>query len=669
MTYTFPPNTYANRVGAIVTADDWTDGNDTGFPVLTASFTFADGRIWGTGTLIDVSSSLGYPFLLGYRVRDWSDQVVPGDPYFVAPPPNPAVFQLCAQASNGGVGNVYSDLQTFFIPDTLRNTALHTVKFASYTAAFDSTQITSAHGLVTGLVVWPEFEIRNRHGGGLGLQTQFDASYATQAYGGFIVRDTLFGSRRTFKAFGCMLSCMAMANSYAGDSVTVLQLDKYLTLHNGYKPSTSVLLDVVGGQDPGATVTWTIQDGSKIKVGDTLVVEDPTAPIRTTPLVTLLAGPTSTQGTILRRHASGLIIPGMEGRAYGNVDPIVVSQGFSGDNGHPWHLSDLGVNPKVAPSLVDAALGDSLPVILQVVGTPTHYVMARGRRPSIGSGVARGTYLINDPGHSGVNRLNQHFDKKFFFGRSCVPDETAHYLLTSSVDDGVTFILQGGGRLGITTPDGHYLYYDDTSGAYSSDITDVEAWPDYNADLDDDDPANSDDPVDYVQLPSGSAGDYRVVVNPTSPSTVGLGATTADGSGSEVRDFVAYPLLSGQAAGFVVHVVQGASPSVQIDTLGTAAVGDLGGKHGIGLLVRPNPNHGAVEMVAEMSTRGRLRLQVFDVAGRLVATPFDGEVPAGQRIVKWEGRSGGSMGTHAGLYFVRMAAAGTVINRRFVVTR
>ncbi len=669
VTYTFPANTYANRVGAIVTADDWTDPTESTLPMLIASFTFADGRTWGTGTLYDINLDLGYPFLLYYRVRNWSDQVVPGDPDFVTKPLNPAVIELCAQASNGGVGNVYSDLQTFFIPDTLRNTALQTVTFASHTTAFDSTHITSAHGLVSGLVVWPDFEIRNRHGGGLGLQTQFDPSYATKAYGGFIVRDTLFGSRRTFKAFGCMLSCMAMANSNAGDTVTVLELNKYLALNNGFKPSTHILLDVVGGQDPGASVTWTILSGSKIKVGDTLVVEDPSAPIRTAPLVTLVAGPTPTQGTIIRRHASGVIGHGMKANAYGNVDPIVASRGFSGDKGYPWHLADLGVNPKVAPSLVDAALGDSLPVLLQVVGTPTHYVVARGRRPSMGSGFARGTYLINDPGHSGVVRLNQRFDNKYFFGRSCVPDDATHYLRTSSVEDAVTFILQGGGRLGITTPDGHFLYYDETSGTYAGDIADVEAWPDYNADLDDDDPANADDPVDYIQLPSGAAGDYRVIVSTSSPSTIGLGATTSDGSGSDVRDFVAYPLVSGQAAGFVVHVVQGASPSVQIDTLGTTSVGGAPGYTGLGLLIRPNPSRGSVEMVAEMPSRGRLRLEVYDVAGRLVARPFDGEVPAGQRVVKWDGRSGGSMATHTGLYFVRMTAGGNVISRRFVVTQ
>ena len=68
--YTFPPNTYASRVGAIVTADDWTNPSEGTLPMIIASFTFQDGRTWGTGTLYDVNLNLGYPFLLAYRVRN-----------------------------------------------------------------------------------------------------------------------------------------------------------------------------------------------------------------------------------------------------------------------------------------------------------------------------------------------------------------------------------------------------------------------------------------------------------------------------------------------------------------------------------------------------------------------------------------------------------------------
>jgi hypothetical protein len=66
ITYTLPPDTYANRVGAIVTANNWTTASDGTFPVLTASFTFSDGRQWGSGTSVDVPQNGGKALNLVY---------------------------------------------------------------------------------------------------------------------------------------------------------------------------------------------------------------------------------------------------------------------------------------------------------------------------------------------------------------------------------------------------------------------------------------------------------------------------------------------------------------------------------------------------------------------------------------------------------------------------
>ena len=122
VTYTFPPKTYANRVGAIVTANNWSlilrtlDSRSS--PPRLPSATEEPGaqELFSMSVqAVDTRSSCASG---GHKlVRP----VVPGDTNFVAKPLNPAVFPLCAQASNGGVGNVFSDVQTFFIPDTLRN--------------------------------------------------------------------------------------------------------------------------------------------------------------------------------------------------------------------------------------------------------------------------------------------------------------------------------------------------------------------------------------------------------------------------------------------------------------------------------------------------------------------------------------------------------------------
>ena len=306
VTYAFPASTYANRLATIITANDATDPLDFTLPVLTASFTFADGRQWGSGTSADVMSGAGRPFSLGNSIRNWSDQVSP-NPDFVDAPTAPGIFQLYAGAAMGGTGNVFSDLQHVSIPDTLRNTPVTSIKFSSYSF------ITSTTGLLTGLAAWPDFDIRNRHGGALSLQTQFAAAYANLPYGGYIVRDTLFGARKRIRTFGCLLSCMAMINSFFGDSVTVPELNKYLALNKGYDARTLCTLSTVSGQGPGSTVTWDVDKGANIAAGDTLLVEVPGQAF--TPLVTIVAG-SATSGTIIRRHTTGVLAMGIEAVGY-----------------------------------------------------------------------------------------------------------------------------------------------------------------------------------------------------------------------------------------------------------------------------------------------------------------------------------------------------------------
>lgn len=671
VTYTFPPNTFANRVGAIVTANDWTDGSDTGFPVLTASFTFSDGRTWGTGSLYDVSSGLGYPFLLRYRVRNWSDQVVPGDPFFVAQPLNPAVFQLCAQASNGGVGNVYSDLQTFYLPDTLRNAALQTVTFASHTTAFDSTHITSATGLVTGCAVWPDFQIVNRHDLSLSLQMQTDPTYNTRAYGGYVLRDTLFGTSKTINANGCMLSCMAMTNTFFGDSTTVPALNDYLVRHRGYGRVDAAVIDSVLGQDVGNTVEWHAVGNRNIRAGDSLLIE--VAPRN--PLVTLAATSPSA-GTIVRRHRSGVIAKGVRAAVYGLIDPTVASTGFGTNMGYPWALTPLGDGPGT-PALVETALVDSLPVLLN---EPGHYVLAHGWRPSFDATSAAGTYLIRDPGHTGVVRLNQIFStgsgpksygNMYSLARRCTPTDGSRFATQSSVGTAaragqatadVAFVLQGGGRLSIVDPNGQFVYFNDSEG-YVGTIPDADGWADFGGGLDDD-PSYADPGVEVVRIPGAVEGDYRIVVSNAANSSIVLGASALDGSGFGGEDAALYAVQNSGGAGFLAHVVGGGAPSVQIDTLGTTDVQPDLRRSGTNIRVSPNPSRGQVLLGMELRTGGRVVVEVFDLSGRLVATPVAATFGAGRHDVSWNASPLRS--SQAGILFVRMKAPDATMTRRIV---
>ena len=51
-------------------------------------------------------------------------------------------------------------------------------------------------------------------------------------------------------------------------------------------------------------------------------------------------------------------------------------------------------------------------------------------------------------------------------------------------------------------------------------------------------------------------------------------------------------------------------------------------------------------------------MRVFDVAGRTVRTLLRGVQPAGERVLAWDGRDDGGSPLSAGVYLLRLDAAG-----------
>jgi 3',5'-cyclic AMP phosphodiesterase CpdA len=100
--------------------------------------------------------------------------------------------------------------------------------------------------------------------------------------------------------------------------------------------------------------------------------------------------------------------------------------------------------------------------------------------------------------------------------------------------------------------------------------------------------------------------------------------------------------------------------------IGTTGVGD--GPAGPLALepVAPNPTTGASRFGVVLPAAGRIRLEVLDVGGRRVATIANGFQPAGRTEFSWDGRAAG-LRAPAGLYFLRLEAAGRVLTRRFTV--
>jgi hypothetical protein len=78
----------------------------------------------------------------------------------------------------------------------------------------------------------------------------------------------------------------------------------------------------------------------------------------------------------------------------------------------------------------------------------------------------------------------------------------------------------------------------------------------------------------------------------------------------------------------------------------------------------PNPVGSATVFRVDLPQPGPVRLRIFDVSGRPVATLLDGHVPAGRHLVPWDR---GGQEVSGGVYFYRLEAAGRAISRKMVI--
>jgi hypothetical protein len=84
---------------------------------------------------------------------------------------------------------------------------------------------------------------------------------------------------------------------------------------------------------------------------------------------------------------------------------------------------------------------------------------------------------------------------------------------------------------------------------------------------------------------------------------------------------------------------------------------------------RPNPFNPVTTIRFDLPRPSRVKLVVFDVAGRAVATLVDEEKPAGTHVVIWNGadRHGGAAAS--GVYFYRLETGDFVATRKMVLVR
>jgi len=78
------------------------------------------------------------------------------------------------------------------------------------------------------------------------------------------------------------------------------------------------------------------------------------------------------------------------------------------------------------------------------------------------------------------------------------------------------------------------------------------------------------------------------------------------------------------------------------------------------LQATPNPFNARTAITVELTVDGPLEVTVHDLAGRLVASPWRGELPAGAHALTWDGRGQDGRPVAAGVYMLRARAGSEV---------
>jgi len=81
----------------------------------------------------------------------------------------------------------------------------------------------------------------------------------------------------------------------------------------------------------------------------------------------------------------------------------------------------------------------------------------------------------------------------------------------------------------------------------------------------------------------------------------------------------------------------------------------------------PNPFTGRTAIGFALPRASAVRLQVYDIAGRLVRTLADGDYAAGRHTLDWDGRGDGDRRLGAGIYLYRLRAAEFTATQRVVL--
>jgi hypothetical protein len=106
-----------------------------------------------------------------------------------------------------------------------------------------------------------------------------------------------------------------------------------------------------------------------------------------------------------------------------------------------------------------------------------------------------------------------------------------------------------------------------------------------------------------------------------------------------------------------------------VDNLGLVGVGEPAATHTGIKAIAPNPASQGTRIRFDLATDGEVRLEVLDLAGRIVRRVASGPRPAGRHEIGWDGRDDRGNGVPAGMYVIRLSAGRVRDTRRVMITR
>ena len=83
----------------------------------------------------------------------------------------------------------------------------------------------------------------------------------------------------------------------------------------------------------------------------------------------------------------------------------------------------------------------------------------------------------------------------------------------------------------------------------------------------------------------------------------------------------------------------------------------------------PNPFNPSTTIRFELPSAGDVRLEIYDVAGRRVATLLDGVLNVGRHAAIWHGKDENGLAVGSGLYFYRLSASGKTEIRKMLLLK